>query len=86
MKISKRDCNNCRNNFYNHNNMGLNMKDGKPECWSLATATWKKALDIPTDLKPPYTHLKETKRPHCYKADYYVRVPKENLTKDGYWR
>lgn len=80
------DCNGCFNDFYNHNRMGLNEADGAPQCWSFKTATMVNALDVPVDMPPPYLRLKPTLRPSCYKRQRYVRVKRESLTKDGYWR
>ena len=80
MKNTKH-CAGCHNNFYNLNNMGMNMKSGSPQCWSLEDAKLTAALDVPVNLTPPYTNLREIKRPSCYKAQGYVRVPKANLTK-----
>lgn len=86
MKITLKDCSGCHNNFYNQNNMGLNMETGRPRCWLFATAILVKARDIPTSWRPPYNNLPETNRPNCYKAKGYVRVKKESLTKDGFWK
>ena len=80
MKPTKRDCDGCYNDVYNHG------CGGATECWSFKDATMVKKLDIPVDLGPPYKHLKPTSRPSCYKAQRYVRVAKEALTNDGYWK
>jgi len=82
---TKRDCAGCHNDFYNHNRMGLNEEGGEPKCWSLKDATFVKAMDVPTNQPPPYK-LPLTKRPSCYKAQGYVRVKPENLTKEGFWK
>lgn len=74
-------CAGCRNDYYNQPG---NSTAGK--CWSLPSAKMVWALDVPVDLRPPYTHLRQTQRPSCYKKDRYVRVKKEALTSDGYWR
>jgi hypothetical protein len=83
--VTKKDCLFCRDDFYNHNRMGLNEERGEPECWCFKTATMEYAIDVPIDMRPPYLALKETKRPSCYKRQGEVRVKKSNLTKEGYW-
>lgn len=78
---TKQDCRGCRDNFYNGNN-DLGVK----ECWMFKDATMANKLDIPIHMSPPYLGLKPTSRPSCYKAQGYVRVAKESLAKDGYWK
>lgn len=85
-KVTVRDCSGCRDNFYNQNNMGLNMDSGKPRCWSLDSATMVRAKDVPIDMRPPYTSLPLVSRPSCYRASGYVRVKPEQLTKEGFWK
>lgn len=85
-KVVKADCSGCYNDIYNHNDMVANMSSGQPQCWSFATATLEKAIDIPIDMPPPYRGMPETTRPFCYRRQRYTRVKKERLTKDGYWR
>lgn len=80
MKPTKSDCAGCENNFYNGNN-----SLGVQECWSFKSATMVKARDVPISMRPPYT-FPETTRPSCYKAKGYVRVKKEALTSEGYWK
>ena len=81
-----RDCIGCRNNFYNHARMGLNESTGRPECWSLPTAVFVKAKDVPIDMPPPYTHLPLTTRPNCYQQRGYSRVTPDALDTKGYWK
>lgn len=79
-KPTKSDCAGCCDNFYNgNNNLGVS------ECWCFKMATMVKARDVPISMPPPYT-FPETVRPNCYKAKGYVRVKKEALTSDGYWK
>jgi len=79
-KVTKKDCQGCRDNFYNgNNNLGVS------ECWMFKSATMEKKLDVPTDLRPPYK-MSPVSRPNCYKAKGYVRVAQESLTKDGFWK
>lgn len=85
-KPTVNDCAGCRNDFYNHNRMGLNETDAGPRCWSLETAELVKARDVPSDMIPPYTHIPLTVRPNCYRAKGYVRVKPEALDAGGYWR
>lgn len=80
-KMTKQDCAGCYNNFYNGNN-----PYGVQECWSFKTATLEQRIDVPVDLRPPYTHLKPRLRPTCYKGKGYVHIKPEALTKDGYWK
>jgi hypothetical protein len=80
-KATVKDCHGCRDDFYNgHNNLGVTR------CWNLASAMMESKLDIPVDLPPPYTHINPTSKPTCYKAKGYVRIAKDSLTKDGYWK
>ena len=80
-KPTMKDCVGCRDDFYNgHNSLGVK------QCWSLSSATFVKAKDVPVDLPPPYNHIRETKRPSCYKAPRMVRVKQEALTASGYWQ
>lgn len=85
-KPAVKDCVGCRDDFYNHNRMGANETSGEPRCWSLDRATMVSALDVPVDMPPPYTRLKPTQRPSCYKRPRFVRVERDRLTKDGYWK
>lgn len=67
------NCAGCCDDFYNHNDMGLNMREGKPECWSLRSAqiVWRK--EVPIDQVPPWTQ--EAKRlPNCYHKSRYIYV------------
>lgn len=84
--IDKQHCVGCRDDYYNHTRCGLNEASGEPSCWSRETATLVWAKDIPVDLPPPYTGIKETIRPSCYRRPRYIRVKKEHLTTTGYWR
>lgn len=80
------DCEGCRDDFYNYNNMSLNMKDGKPRCWSLDDATFVKARDVPVDMRPPYLNIPITRRPSCFRQQRYTRVLPESLNVNGFWK
>lgn len=84
--IDKKHCVGCRDDIYNHQPMGLNETPDGPSCWLREGSTLVKAKDVPVDLPPPYTHLKLTTRPSCYRRPRYVRVKPEALTPRGYWR
>jgi hypothetical protein len=56
-KPTKRDCAGCRDDFYNHNRMGLNEAGGAPECWAFKDAKFASAKDVPISMPPPYTSL-----------------------------
>jgi hypothetical protein len=86
MKAQRKDCVGCRDDFYNHNRMGLNESSGQPECWHLSSAVLVKARDVPINMPPPYKTLRMVSRPSCYKASGYVRVKPEALDERGYWR
>lgn len=77
-KPTKKDCQGCYDDFYNEN-----RDEG---CWSLSSAEFVMAKDIPTDLRPPYKHIKCTKKPSCYHKQGFIRVKPENLTEDGFWK
>lgn len=79
-------CPGCRDDFYNHNRMGLNETSGTPRCWNADTATLVKARDVPMDMPPPYTRLPLTTRPSCYCGNRVVRVKPEALDAQGFWR
>lgn len=80
-KPTTRDCAGCRDDFYNGRN-DLGVK----QCWSLESAEFTKARDIPVDLRPPYTGIPLTTRPSCWRGNRVVRVKPEALTADGFWR
>jgi hypothetical protein len=80
-KPTKQDCSGCHNDFYNgHNGLGVQT------CWHLADATFVKARDIYINQMPPFNHIPITTKPSCYKAQQFVRVKPEDLSKDGYWK
>lgn len=79
-KPTKQDCGGCYNDVYNHG------CGGAKECWSFEDAQMVKKLDVPISMPPPFTRLKPTTRPSCYKAQGYARVAQDSLTKDGYWK
>lgn len=74
---TKADCAGCRDDFYNMNREG--------GCWSFDSAKMVMARDVPIDMRPPYS-FPETLRPSCFHAQGYVRVKKESLTSEGYWK
>lgn len=86
MKPTSKDCAGCRDDFYNHNRMGLNESSGQPECWNLKTAKMVEARDVPINMPPPYEALPMVRRPNCYKASGYVRVKADALDAKGFWR
>ena len=75
MMIQKKHCSGCYNDFYNQNNMGLNMVNGQPRCWSFTEAklVWKKEVHI--DQIPPWNQ-KAIRIPDCYRRQRYVYVEK----------
>jgi len=83
--VTKQDCVGCTDNFYNQTQCGLNETGGQPECWSFKTAKMVMARDVPVSMRPPYT-FPETLRPSCYRAKGYVRVKKEALDTEGFWK
>ena len=85
-KPTVRDCSGCRDDFYNHNRMGLNETSTSPRCWSLDSAEFVKARDVPIDLRPPYKHIPLTVRPSCYRRKGYTRVKPDALDSRGYWQ
>ena len=78
-KPRRSDCCGCKDECY------FSTMSDSGECWSFRTAVITKALDIHVDARPPYSG-RETARPNCYKRPRYVRVPKDALTRDGYWK
>lgn len=86
MAIKQSDCAGCRDDFYNHNRMGLNESSGRPMCWHMASAKMVRARDVPIHMPPPYKTLAMTSRPSCYSAPGYTRVKAEALTAEGFWR
>lgn len=79
-------CRGCTNDYYNRTNSGLNMVNGRPQCWNAESATLVEARDVPTDMRPPYLSLPLVKRPSCYKAPYYSRVKASQPDARGFWR
>lgn len=84
--MDAKHCRGCRDDFYNHNDMGLNMGSGRPQCWSLANATREKRLLIHMDQRPPYDKKDARMLPTCYRAQRHVNVKPEALDDKGYWR
>jgi len=80
------DCSGCRNDFYNHNRMGLNESSGSPRCWSLDDAEFHRVREVHVDLRPPYKHLPLVKRPTCYSKQRFVMLKPEAITAEGYWK
>lgn len=71
--MTKKDCEGCRNDFYNGNNpMGVK------ECWSFKTAkiVWSKEVHI--DQVPPWNQ-KAKRLPDCYHADRYVYIKPDKI-------
>ena len=71
--MDRKHCLGCYNDFYNHNNMGMNMATGKPECWMLKDAKiiWRKEVHI--DQRPPWTQKAE-RFPDCYHCQSFIYV------------
>ena len=78
--MDKKHCAGCIDDFYNHRQ----NFDGN-ECWMLKDAKLEKRLLIHRDACPPYKGLKPKAMPTCYKAQYYVTVKPEAISKDGFW-
>lgn len=74
--MDKTHCEGCRDDFYNHTNMGANMVDGKPQCWSLKEAKLILRKRVHIDQVLPWTQKPE-KMPDCYHAPRYVFVSPE---------
>lgn len=85
-KPTRVNCSGCRDDFYNHNNMGLNMESGRPQCSSLEGAEFVKRLRIPMSLPPPYSHIKPESVPKCYRAAGYVFVDPDKINSRGFWK
>lgn len=66
-------CRGCRDDFYNHTPMGLNMIDGKPQCWSWETATIVRKKFVHVDQRPPWNQEAETTL-SCHRRWRYVAV------------
>lgn len=76
--MDRKHCSGCRDNFYNHNNMGLNMEDGKPGCWNLKTAKIIKRKEVPLDQRPPWNQP-ASKFPDCYHKSGYTYVAPDRV-------
>jgi hypothetical protein len=83
---SKRDCEGCRDDHYNHVDMGLNMSTGKPQCWNLDGAIFAMRLEIPVSLPPPYKGIKPKRVPSCRRTKGVVYVSPDALNSSGYWK
>lgn len=79
-KPTVRDCDGCRDDFYNGNN-DLGVK----RCWGLDSAVFVKRIPIHVDQRPPY-HRQPERMPDCYKRARYVMVSPDALTAEGYWK
>ena len=74
-KPTIRDCAGCYNDFYNHSNMGANMTDRGPRCFSLATATFERARSVSIHMQPQnYKSVPLTTKPSCYRQQGYSRI------------
>lgn len=71
--MDRKHCSGCRDNFYNYTPMVLNVKDGKPQCWSLPEAKLMMRKRVHINQRPPWTQPAE-KLPHCYTAPQFVFV------------
>lgn len=67
MAIKREACRGCIDEAYH------NWGDCK-ECWLFAEANMVRKIDVPVDQRPPYNHIKTTKRPDCYRRRGYVRI------------
>jgi hypothetical protein len=74
-KPTIRDCAGCYNDFYNHSNMGANMTDKGPRCWSLETATIERSRFVPSYMQQQnYKNVPLTTKPSCYRKKGYSRI------------
>lgn len=71
--IDKKHCSGCRDDYYNHAPMGLNVVNGEPQCWSLKTAKLVMRKRVHISQVPPWTQPAE-KLPNCYKKPQFVFV------------
>lgn len=85
-KPARADCAGCRDDFYNRNDMGMNMQSGQPQCSSLGDAEFVQRLRIPVVLAPPYSHIKSETVPSCYRAPGFVFVSPERIDSRGFWK
>ena len=74
--MDSKHCRGCRDDFYNHTPMGLNVVDGKPRCWSLADAKLVIRKRVHINQRPPWNQPAE-KLPNCYRAPQFVFVSPE---------
>lgn len=84
--VDKTACEGCRDDFYNHNDMGANVVNGELSCWLRAEAKMVSARDVPRDLPPPYLGIREKRRPNCWRGAGIARVLKTALDVRGYWK
>ncbi len=68
IKMTKRDCSGCEDNFYNGNN-NLGVK----ECWNFTSAKMIKRKQVGMNDVPPWTWEPET-YPSCYRKKGYVFI------------
>lgn len=84
-KTSKQDCIGCRDDFYNHNRMGLNEASGEPRCWSLDDAKFVQRVRIGINERPPY-RKKPVKVLNCRRENHYALVSPDALDENGFWK
>lgn len=72
-KKSESMCRGCYNDFYNHTNMGANMKDGAPRCWSWESAEVTRKKFVHVDQRPPW-HGPAVTTLTCHRKQRYVAV------------
>lgn len=80
-KITKDDCDGCRDDFYNGKN-DLGVK----ECWRFKSATFGEYRLIHINQPPPYLRIKVEKLPKCFHRPQFVKVAPEALDEKGFWR
>lgn len=71
-KPTTSDCAGCRDDFYNHDNNGVNGV-----CWSLEHAKLVQLRLVPLDMYPPWDRLPKLTKPSCYRKPGCVSVKVE---------
>lgn len=71
--MDAKHCAGCRDDFYNHNRMGLNVDEGEPRCWSLRTAKLIMRKRVGINDRPPWDREPE-RLPNCYRQKGFVFV------------
>lgn len=78
--LDEKHCSGCYDDHYNREGNSISGR-----CWMRDKAQMVTRIEVPIDMRPPYSKLPKVKRPDCYKKQRFVLVSPERIGRDGYW-